>query len=192
MTPSYDIPGNRGLRNTGHPESLRITAPCLAQAESSGVAIEQKPFTGEQSNLQETSIALQSLPRNSVHKRIRLQDGQPNSRKILTLAHYVGAQTGEIACFLLRHGTSMANSPRGRLDLHQGRFPSSRIFCYPISAGIKALCYKAELRRNREPALAAAFGCSAGDRGGGRCRRPNATTSNNAQSAPAAGSPSFR
>jgi hypothetical protein len=65
----------------------------------------------------------------------------------------------------------MANSPRGRLDLHQGRFPSSRIFCYPITAGIKALCYKAELRRNREPALAAAFGCSAGDRGGGRCRR---------------------
>jgi hypothetical protein len=81
----------------------------LPYAESLGVTVKHEPLTRDQSNLQETPIALQFLPRNPVNKGMTFQDRLPNSRKILAPSHYVSAKAREILR-PLRHCNNMGHN----------------------------------------------------------------------------------
>jgi hypothetical protein len=63
----------------------------LTQAESLGFTVKHEPFTGDQSNLQESAIAFHPVPRNPVNEGVSFQARLPNGREILTLPQHVGA-----------------------------------------------------------------------------------------------------
>jgi len=67
------------------------------------IRIKHELFAGDQGDAQEIAVALKLFPRNPLDKGMAFEQGRPNGRKIISLAHQLGAMAREIAGSLLGH-----------------------------------------------------------------------------------------
>jgi hypothetical protein len=67
------------------------------------IRIEHELFAGDQSNAQQTSVALELFPRHALDKGMIFEEGGPNGGEIISLAYQFGAMAREIAGSLLGH-----------------------------------------------------------------------------------------
>src|SRR5271154_4322943 len=85
------------------PEIQPSLRPSLLNAKFFDIRIKYELFARDQRDVQEISIALSPLPRNSLNKDMTFEQTRPNGRKIISLAHQLGTLAREVAGSLLRH-----------------------------------------------------------------------------------------
>jgi hypothetical protein len=86
-----------------HRAHSRCAVFTLLDTKFFDVRIKHELFAGDQGNAQETAATFVLFPRNALHKSVTFEQGSPNSRKIVSLAHQLGAMASEIAGSLLGH-----------------------------------------------------------------------------------------
>jgi len=69
----------------------------LFHAEFFGVPVEHEAFTGEELNFQHTSVAVVSLLRDALDKRVTFKHCAPYGREVISVPHQFGALLREIA-----------------------------------------------------------------------------------------------
>jgi hypothetical protein len=67
------------------------------------IRVKYELFTRDQRNVQETTVTLESLPRQALNKGVTLEQSGPHCREIISPAYKLGALAREIAGSLLRH-----------------------------------------------------------------------------------------
>jgi hypothetical protein len=91
----------------------------LSDTKSSALALKHQPFTRDQSNVQKAPVSFKSLPRNTVNQRMAIEQGIPNGREVIPLAHRVRAQARKVVRPLLRHCQKKHPDPGRSFDLDQ-------------------------------------------------------------------------
>jgi hypothetical protein len=75
----------------------------LSDTKSFTLALKHQPVTRDQSNVQKTPVSFKSLTRNTFDQRMLFEQGIPNGREVIPLAHRVRAQARKVGPSLLRH-----------------------------------------------------------------------------------------